>query len=645
MTPSEDPTTSDVVETLIFQTLERMEEEGPNAIESVASDHPELEKELRERWTALQAMGLVGVAEDAPMDLPENLGHYEVGARLGEGGMGLVFEGRDTTLGRTVALKLIRPELLSSKSLRERFARECQAVGRLQDPGIARVFGTGETDGLPFMAMERIHGGTLAQVLDVFSGRSPVGLSGADLHQAVCSLAGSDPVEFEDVALFNGSWYEACTRIARAVAEGLAHAHAAGVLHRDVKASNVMVTPHGRVVLIDFGLAQLDDAQGLTATGGRIGSLPYTAPERITVGAAPTASCDVYGVGVLLYELLALRLPFRASSEVALVRVIADAKPEPIGSIATDLAAPIAEACARAMRVDPARRTPSADALATDLSRALAGRPPIPYGDSAFAVLRSKWRAHPVAWTAIAASAALLLALPTVLLAVQVSAAERTARSDAASLSRLQLAVDAATELQEALPVTDAISGSELAALRTKVLEELVLIRAFMLRDGRLGAGAEALRARITLDHTEALRRLGRADEAPANAALASIPGSADQDADRDAVRAARLALASKGHGPFTATDLEGHIATLRELRPTTSDLLDATITLIDLLQHAAIEAQEAGAVDDARRWAQEAKGLIGPLVVALPGAAHIKEQHAQLVRLLHSLDASGEPR
>ncbi len=508
---------SETLESLVFDTLERMETEGPAAIESAVSDHPELEQELRSRLVALQSMGLIADDDGPALDIPASLGNYEIGERIGEGGMGLVFRARDSVLDREVALKLIRPELVASTSLRERFTRESLAIARLQHPAVGRIFDAGELAGFPYMAMEFIPGCTLHQVLDALDGRTPSSLTGHDFQACIEDLmerGGIPKAAAAPAGLFAGSWAETCMRIGVAVAEGLASAHAAGVLHRDIKASNVMITPGGRVILIDFGLAQLDSAASLTKTGGRVGSLPYIAPERVVESCPATESADLYGLGVLLYELLTLRLPFRASSEAALVKLIARGRPEPLRAIIPGLPPLFRDAVERAMRRDPERRPPSAADYAVDLSRVLAGQAPLPHGDGPVAALRSRWRAQPVLTAALAASGLLLLLLPAVVLSVKVSAAERADRSDELSIKRLGLALGAAEDLQHSLPTANITEGTPVAKLRADTLEALVKLRSAILSDPTFGAASRTLQTEALLSQGDALLRLNRPDEA-----------------------------------------------------------------------------------------------------------------------------------
>ena len=246
---------------------------------------------------------------------PTRLGPFRLLRELGAGGMGIVYLAEEEGLGRTVALKLIRPEHLFFPGSRERFQREIEAVARLQHPNIVPIFSVGEEQGLPFFAMEYVEGRSLSEILSGLRGRNPGELSGADLRAAL----GDDEGQRESTSgttrqLFDGNWADACIQLVMQVADALAHAHARGVLHRDIKPSNILLTPDGRARLLDFGLARTEGSQQLTQTTTQIGSLPYLPPEQLDESTRiPSERQDIYSLGVTLYELLALDSPFLGS--------------------------------------------------------------------------------------------------------------------------------------------------------------------------------------------------------------------------------------------------------------------------------------------------------------------------------------------
>ncbi|MEM7309153.1 MAG: serine/threonine-protein kinase [Planctomycetota bacterium] len=302
----------DELDRLVLAFLERYEEEGLDALEELCTRHPQHAAALRPRVAGLLRTGLVaGEAEEA---FPERLGDFRLLSHLGGGGMGVVYLARQESLGRDVALKLIRPDHLYFPDARQRFRREVDLVARLQHPGIVPVYTVGEQNGLPYFAMERVRGCTLAEALVELGGRAPRGLTGRDLGGAVCAVMERAGLRVDEPLgpLFEGTWAEACLQIAKQVGIALDHAHRQGVLHRDVKPSNVLLTPEGRALLFDFGLSSGDEATPITRSGAELGSLPYMAPEQH--GGTVDRRSDVYQLGASLHELLTLERPFAGLS-------------------------------------------------------------------------------------------------------------------------------------------------------------------------------------------------------------------------------------------------------------------------------------------------------------------------------------------
>ncbi len=604
------PGPSDPVEGLVFEILERMEREGSAAIDQAASDHPEHAAELLARMRTLQAMGLVEVPPGAPLHIPTHLDGYQLGDPLGEGGMGLVLAAHDVHLDRPVAIKWMRPNFATRPSVLERFLREGQAVARLHHPNIARVFHVGQAEGLPYLVMERIDGCTLAAALDSAQrrfGERPVSQrNGHDWYACVsenCLPGEPSPPG----SLFDGSWAQVAARIARAVAEGLQHAHAAGVLHRDVKASNVLLTPSGRVVLIDFGLARLDSAETMTAEGSRLGSLPYTSPECIQAGVGASERSDVYSLGVLLFEMLTQRLPYRAGSEAGLVRLIERGQAPALQRIDPALPRPLTESAERALRRDPTRRTPSAAALAHDLTRALAGQAPIPHGDGALAWIRSHWRGHPVRTVAIAGVAPVLLALPTVLLTLRAQATERIASWAERSQDRLALALEATASLRAALPDAPALEGTSLGRLRTQVLEDLRVV------EERIAA------ERGSLTPSAAVLALERTEPDPLLL-------------EQQSIEAARAWLATPE--PRDPHEAQQHLDVLSRLRLASSRSVDAECASIELLAWLCADAARQEAWESAQAWNEQALHRTRALRSALPDSAWLQAREQEYLAI-----------
>ncbi len=372
--------------------------------------------------------GLAGVAAEVleaagPEPLPtQAFGPYRVVRLLGEGGMGVVYLGRRDDIDGAAAIKILRDASLSP-ARRERFHSEQRALAKLSHPAIARLLDADILpDGTPWFAMEYVEGEPLTTFCATHR---------ADLTQRLHLL--------------------------RAVAEAVQHAHQHAIIHRDLKPSNILVTPDGGVKLLDFGIArQLDDFErDATRTGLRLMTPAYAAPEQLR-GAELGLHTDVYSLGVLLYELLAGRLPFDFSrltpSEGE--RVVLEQEPERPSVAARGMAGarggpPLAVAvsprawadldvlCLTAMQKDPARRYRSTEALIRDIDHYLEGEPlearPDTLGYRAGKFVRRNWRP-----LSLAGAVATLIVAVVVFYTLRLSAARATAEAAAARAERIQ---------------------------------------------------------------------------------------------------------------------------------------------------------------------------------------------------------------
>ena len=401
---------TDLTRELVEECLDRWEDSGVEVLEEVCARHPDCADQVRRRIRKLLDTGLLVASEGG--QIPEQLGRYRILRRLGGGGMGVVFAARDEDDGREVALKVVRPEMLLFGAARKRFEREVAAVSRLDHPSLIEIYDVGEHDGLPYLAMELIDGSSVGEALIELSARDPATLEGSDLGAVIRPGTSSA----DGPKLFEGPWSRVAVRVCHEIAKALAHAHAHGVVHRDVKPSNVMITRDGRVKLLDFGLARADDQVAMTRSGVQLGSLPYMSPEQIrgerqVVG----PRSDVYALGVTLFEILSLHLPFASHSEESLRREILAGAPR-ITKVQPNVDADIATVLECALDPDPRRRYASASEFAEDLGRILAGRPIVAQPVSLWRRAERAARRRPVAATAALALGVSAIVIPTLLL-------------------------------------------------------------------------------------------------------------------------------------------------------------------------------------------------------------------------------------
>ena len=374
------------------------------------------------------------------------MGEFRLIAELGGGGMGVVYEAEQESLGRRVALKLIRPEQLWFGGSRARFRREIEAVARLSHPGIVPIYTVGEEAGVPFFAMELIEGCTLAQAMTQLSGRPVAKLTGADLLLAIDQCAGSKSAEQSISRSMElapaANWTEVSIHIVREVAEALEHAHSRGVVHRDIKPSNIVLTRTGRALLIDFGLASKAGSERITRSGSAGGSAAYMSPEQ-TRGEAVDARTDVYSLGVTFAELLTLRPLFRATPLDELWRSILAGEYERPRQRVPSIPWDVDTVCATAMETSRERRYATAGDFARDLSNLLAHRP-IDARRAGVMLRVLRWaQRHPrvsaavLAGSALGLIGALVYARQQVLLGGQIRAQRDVARERATELREL----------------------------------------------------------------------------------------------------------------------------------------------------------------------------------------------------------------
>jgi serine/threonine protein kinase len=437
------------VEEIADEFMQRFRRGERPSVEEYVRRYPKQADEIRALFPALILMEEMAPDDDsgnspghkatrAVVTPLQRLGDYRIVREVGRGGMGVVYEVVQESLGRRVALKVLPAQSAADPRVPERFKRESRAAARLHHTNIVPVFEVGEEGGVCYFALQFIQGQPLDEVLQELR-RLRSGAAGAAAGAVAQSLwtgsfalpapAAPDepPASSADrterlsttTAVLSGqselSGVESnyrlyCQNVARLglqVAEALAHAHERGIVHRDIKPSNLLLDTAGVVWVSDFGLAQTEE-RGLTEAGEVVGTLRYIPPERFR--GASDARGDVYSLGLTLYELLTLRPAFDHSDRVRLIEQIGRQEPERPrvldGRIPRDLETVVLKAMAK----EPGRRYPTAAALAEDLRRFLADRPILARRSSAWERTRRWCRRNPLPASLVAAVLLVLLA-------------------------------------------------------------------------------------------------------------------------------------------------------------------------------------------------------------------------------------------
>jgi serine/threonine-protein kinase len=418
----------DPVERLAEEFLERRRRGETPPLTEYVDRHPEWAEEIRAVFPALVMMeqlkpaagdvtgSYIGADRADPNRVPERLADFRILREVGRGGMGIVFEAEQESLGRHVALKVLPSHALLNPRHLQRFLREARSAARLHHTNIVPVFGVGHSDGLHYYVMQFITGPGLDQVIDELRrlkavARPDTGSDGSPahptktLHEVTRGLltgqfAATPTAEATDESaqgsesqaplatpgavivgsgssILSGSgrgFAKAVARVGLRVAEALNYAHGQGVLHRDIKPSNLLLDVQGTLWVTDFGLAKASaDSGNLTQEGDVLGTLRYMAPERFR--GKSDARSDVYALGLTLYELLTLRPAFDQGDRDRLIHQVTTEQPPRPRLLNAEIPRDLETIVLKAIEHEPTRRYQHAEDLATDLERFLADRP------------------------------------------------------------------------------------------------------------------------------------------------------------------------------------------------------------------------------------------------------------------------------
>ena len=268
----------------------------------------------------------------------ESISHYTILEKLGEGGMGVVYRAHDTVLDRVVALKFLPQHLTANEAEKARFLQEAKAAATLNHPNICIIHGIQEHEGQQFIEMEYVDGRTLRELIS----------------------GGSEGSSFLRIDQSIG--------FAIQIGEALQEAHSKGIVHRDVKAENIMVNSKNQIKVMDFGLAKLKGSLKLTRTSSTVGTLSYMAPEQLRGGEVDARS-DIFSFGVVLYEMVTGRTPFRGEHEAALMYSILNEEIEPVQKYRPEISGDLTHVLETALEKDPEDRYQSVSEMVRDLRR------------------------------------------------------------------------------------------------------------------------------------------------------------------------------------------------------------------------------------------------------------------------------------
>jgi serine/threonine protein kinase len=382
-----DTSENDPIDTLAEEFLDQHRRGERPTVDEYAARNPELSSRIRDLFPALLALEKFTPALGTFLGgWPDRLGDFRIVREVGRGGMGVVFEAVQESLGRTVALKVLPQSFGRRADAAERFRREARTAANLHHTNIVPVFGVGEWQGTLYYAMQFIRGRGLDAIVREKHhqccestrieqvGSTPPAESGFPTLGIGSDKPSREPSPHTLLPELNDrDWHRTVARLGVQVTEALAYAHTHGVLHRDVKPSNLLLDDQGTAWVTDFGLAKAAGVDDLTSTGNFVGTMRYLAPERFR--GESDARSDVYSLGATLYELLTLRPVFATMERPQLVEQITHGGPVPPRRFDPAIPADLETVILKTLARDPGHRYASAADLGDDLRNFLADRP------------------------------------------------------------------------------------------------------------------------------------------------------------------------------------------------------------------------------------------------------------------------------
>jgi eukaryotic-like serine/threonine-protein kinase len=440
-TPSSAPVSDLSAADLLEELASKLQAGEAVDLEACAREHPEHAEQLLRLLPAIRVLADLSLSAPAPQDdgpLPRVLGDFRILREVGRGGMGVVYEAEQVSLGRRVALKVLPFAAVLDPRQLQRFQNEARAAACLHHPHIVPVFAVGCDRDVHYYAMQFIDGQTLAALIRVYKEGNSQDRTGSACDVTTAATAADTVAERPPPR--GADFFRTAARLGVQAAEALEQAHQFGIVHRDVKPANLLIDARGNLWVTDFGLAHFQADAGMTLSGDLLGTLRYMSPEQ-ALGRRGTTDhrTDVYSLGVTLYELLALRPAFEGDDRQDLLRRIAAEEPPPLRRLNPAVPADLETILAKAMAKAPEERYAAAQELADDLRRFLEDRPILARRPSRWHKVRKWARRNRPLVASLTLFAVLSLVATLVGSLVYAWTAEKDRKANAAELYRTRL--------------------------------------------------------------------------------------------------------------------------------------------------------------------------------------------------------------